>query len=100
MVPEFVKGFQIVKHWVQTLIYNVNCDPHELLLTDILRFANLGLFLDPKDAPNHLLRNHFMTSMTSIPRPILLAQHIVSELLTCMAASDPWFLWRGICVVK
>lgn len=98
MVPEAEKGIQVAKDWVRSLIYNLDFVPQKSFLTNMLRLANLGLFLDPKDAPKYLFRGPFMTS---VPRPDVFLQgpenrYIVSELLVCAGASDPLFLWRGI----
>lgn len=89
----------MVRDWVRGLVYDLDYHPQIPFLTELIRAATLGIYLDRKEAGDYLYRGRYMDSR--IPHYIREGRnYVVSELLNSLRGSGRRCFTVGILFIR
>ncbi|KAK0232764.1 hypothetical protein IW262DRAFT_1259156 [Armillaria fumosa] len=99
-IPEAPKGLNVVKDWVQTLVYRQEFLPDMTFLTDVIRATTLAFMFDRSEADDYLKHAAYF-SMRTPPMYIRRGgSSILPELLAAMSGTSTWSLTAGFVFVE
>ncbi|KAJ6519176.1 hypothetical protein C8R45DRAFT_1204389 [Mycena sanguinolenta] len=94
-IPEAEAGFQVVRNWIRTWVYDFEFFPAATFLSNFARVARLSFQLDRKDAMSYLTNSPFMRMQPSIyKRPG--GSYVVGEFLWVLEGKQEICISAGI----
>jgi hypothetical protein len=98
-IPEAEAGFQVVKEWVRSWVYEFNFSPQMRFLSNLAQVSKLSFQLDRKDAMSYLTKSPFMRMKPSIyMRPG--SCYIVGEFLSSLEGKEETCISAGVLFVR
>ncbi|KAJ7836348.1 hypothetical protein B0H14DRAFT_2794293 [Mycena olivaceomarginata] len=98
-IPEAEAGFQVVKEWVRSWVYDFEFFPAPKFLSNLAQVARLSFQLDRKDAMSYLTNSPFMRMQPSVyMRPG--NNYIVGEFLWLLEGKQEICLSAGVLFVR
>ncbi|KAJ7139425.1 hypothetical protein C8R44DRAFT_764441 [Mycena epipterygia] len=98
-IPEAEAGFQVVKEWVRSWVYDFNFMPAIKFMSNLAQVARLSFQLDRKDAMSYLTQSPFMLMKPSI---YLRSgnNYVVAEFLSSLEGKDETCISAGVLFVR
>ncbi|KAF9033219.1 hypothetical protein BDZ89DRAFT_983953 [Hymenopellis radicata] len=89
-IPEAEKGFNVVRHWVQSLAFTQQIRPHTTFLTDVMQVASLAYAFDRHrvESTKYLQQAPYWSTEPMPRRYYKFGNFIVPELLLSISGSS------------
>ncbi|KAJ7171712.1 hypothetical protein C8R43DRAFT_1231226 [Mycena crocata] len=98
-IPEAVAGFQVVKEWIRTWVYEFRFMPQARFLGNLCQVAKFAFQFDRKDAMTYLTKSPFMLMTPSVYLRTG-ARYVVSEFISSLEGKEETCISAGVLFVR
>jgi hypothetical protein len=99
LIPEAEPGFQVVKEWVRSWVYDFQFMPPIKFLSNLVQVSRLSFQLDRKDAMSYLTQSPFMHLQPAIYQRAD-SRYVVGEFLSSLEGKDTTCISAGVLFVR